>query len=232
MKLRTLVLGSAASLSLALACAAPVLAQSDMNPPQVSTPAEQQQTQQLNAQATSGTTASPTQLNGGDASPGSPSQATSDAQQQQYQQQQQQYQDQNAQYRDEHARYERDIHRYDTAQYYFTDYPRRVYAYRYDNDPQLVRLSLIAEPSQQLAQAPVEGPDGQWVGKVRNVELAPDGRPGRIEVALNRRVSVWVSPGNLRFDPADRIVFTNLTRADLWQLPGATYESDTAYHPF
>jgi len=83
-----------------------------------------------------------------------------------------------------------------------------------------------------LAQAPVEGPDGQWVGKVRNVEIAPDGRPARVEVALNRRVSVWVQPGNLRFDPQDHIVFTSLTRADLWQLPGATYESNTAYHPY
>jgi hypothetical protein len=232
MKLRTLVLGSAASLSLALACAAPSFAQSDMNPPQVSTPAEQQQTQQLNAQGTDGTTASPAQLNGGDASPNSPSQATSDAQQQQYQQQQQQYQSQQAQYQDQRARYDRDIHRYDTAQYYFTDYPHRVYAYRYDDDANLRRLYLIADPTHQLAQAPVEGPDGQWVGKVRNVETGVDGRPSRVEIALNRRVSVWVQPGNLRFDAEDHIVFTSLTRADLWQLPGATYSSDTAYHPY
>jgi hypothetical protein len=233
MKLRTLVLGSAASLSLAgaLAFATPGFAQSDMNPPQVSSPAEQQQTEQLNAQAADGTTASPAQLNG-DAAAGNAPQAQQSAQQQQYQQQQQQYQSQQAQYQDQSARYDRNIRRYDSAQYYFTDYPRHAYAYRYGDDAQLVRLYLIAEPSQQLAQAPVEGPDGQWVGKVRNVEIATDGRPARVEVALNRRVSVWVNPGNLRFDPADHIVFTDLTRADLWQLPGATYESTTAYRPY
>jgi hypothetical protein len=234
MKMRTLVLGSAAGLSLAgaLALATPGFAQSDMNPPQVSTPAERQQTQQLNGQAADGTTASPAQLNG-DANAGpSQSQSQYDAQQQQYQQQQQQYQDQKARYQDQRARYDQDIRRYDTAQYYFTDYPRRVYAYRYDNDSDLRQLYLIADPTHQLAQAPVEGPDGQWVGKVRNVEAGVDGRPRRVEVALNRRVSVWVSPGSLRFDPENHIVFTNLTRADLWQLPGATYESETAYHPY
>jgi len=217
MKLRTLVLGSAASLSLAFALATPGFAQSDANPPQVSSPAEQQQTQQLNAQATDGTTTS---------------QAPSADQQQQYQQQQQQYQDQQAQYQDQRSRYDRDIHRYDSAQYYFTDYPRRAYAYRYGDDAQLVRLYLIADPTHQLSQAPVEGPDGQWVGKVRNVETGFDGRPRRVEIALNRRVSVWVQPGSLRFDAADHIVFTELTREQLWQLPGATYGSDTAYHPY
>ncbi|MEI9932608.1 MAG: hypothetical protein WDM89_19260 [Rhizomicrobium sp.] len=58
--MKTFVLGSAASLLLAGAA----FAQSDMNPPQVSTPAEKQQTQQLNGQAADGTTATPAQLNG------------------------------------------------------------------------------------------------------------------------------------------------------------------------
>jgi hypothetical protein len=233
MKMRTLVLGSAASLSLAgaLAFATPGFAQSDMNPPQFSSPAEQQRTQQLNVQANDGTTASPAQLNG-DAAAGDTPQAQNNSQQQQYQQQQQQYQDQQAQYQDQRARYDRNIRRYDSAQYYFTDYPHRVYAYRYGDDSNLRRLYLIADPTHQLAQAPVEGPNGEWVGKVRNVETGVDGRPLRVEIALNRRVSVWVQPGNLRFDAEDHIVFTSLTRAELWQFPGATYDSETAYHPY
>jgi hypothetical protein len=71
----------------------------------------------------------------------------------------------------------------------------------------------------------VEGPDGRWVGRVRNVDIAPNGRPGRVEIALNRRVSVWVPAGDLRLDPDAHVVFTDLSRADLWQMPGATVES-------
>jgi hypothetical protein len=84
---------------------------------------------------------------------------------------------------------------------------------------------LIAEPTQQRFQAPIEGPNGVWVGRVRNIETAYDGRPGRVEVALNHRVSVWVAPDDLRYDPVNHIVYTDLTRDQLWQLPGATVES-------
>jgi hypothetical protein len=89
-----------------------------------------------------------------------------------------------------------------------------------------MRLDMIAEPSQQLADVPIEGPNGVWVGRIRNVETGPDGRPARIEVALNHRVSVWVSPRSIRFDPRARVGFTNMTREDLWQMPGATVESN------
>ena len=53
----------------------------------------------------------------------------------------------------------------------------------------------------------------------------PDGRPARIEIALNRRVSVWVRPGDLRFDPEYRMLYTDLSREDLWNMPGATIAS-------
>jgi type II secretory pathway pseudopilin PulG len=208
--------------------------------PQYSTPGEMQQTDQLNQQARSGTTQSPAALNGEDqaqysnpaqgsgndggyqAAP-SPQQAQYDQQQQQYQQQMQQYGDQQQNYRSEHQRYAQDIRDYDVAQYAWS-YPQ-AYEYRYGEDSGLKPLYLIAEPSQQLWQAPVEGPGGRWVGRVRNVEIAPDGRPNRVEIALNRRVSVWVRPGDLRFDPSDHILYTDLTRDALWEMPGATIES-------
>lgn len=155
------------------------------------------------------------------------------AQQQQYNQQMQNYQEQQQDYQNQRQRYERqkdrydhNIRWYDQAQWAY-DYPRPM-AYEYDR-PELVRLYLIAEPSQQLANVPIEGPNGVWVGRIRNVETAPDGTPARVEVALNHRVSVWVDPHRLRFDPNERIAYTNLTREDLWQMPGATVESSPMY---
>lgn len=116
-----------------------------------------------------------------------------------------------------------DVMQYDVQRYEWTDYPQ-VYVYHYDA-PDLRQLYLIADPTHQIAQRPIEGPSGRFIGKVRNVETGPDGSPHRIEVALNRVVSVWVSPGHFRFDPQNRILFTDLTREDLWRMPGATVES-------
>jgi hypothetical protein len=220
MKTRNLIMSGVAALALAGSFAAPGFAQYSDNPPQVSTPAERAQTQQLNQQAQGGTTASPEALNGQGGDVNAPS-AENQARQAQYQEQQEQYQADRARYEAQRRHYERNIHRYDEARYHFTDYPH-AYPYRYE-DPHLTRLTLLPEASQQLANAPVEGPDGQWLGRVRSVEIGLDSRPRRIEVALNHRVSVWVNPGNFRFDAANKILYTNLTRADLWNMPGAAY---------
>ncbi len=154
-------------------------------------------------------------------------QSASDAQ---YQDQLRQYQAQMERYRDEHENYRaargaylQNLRDYDLAQYAW-DYPAPV-AYHYGPGYGLQPLYLLAEPSEQLARAPVEGPGGTWVGRVRNVEIAPDGRPWRVEVALNRRVSVWVNPGDFRFDPEERVLYTDLSRDRLWEMPGATVES-------
>jgi hypothetical protein len=227
MKIRNLVLSGVAALAVAGASTAFAQQAHDTGTPndtgpQYSTPAEHAQTEQLNSQAQSGTTVSPQALNG-DAAGASQEQGRRDQAQAQYQAQQAQYQDDKARYDAQRRNYERNIHRYDEARYYFTDYPA-ARPYRFE-DEHLHRLYLIADPTHQLANAPVEGPDGQFIGRVRNVETAPDGRPAKVEVALNRRVSVYVNPDDLRFDAADHVVFTKLTRADLWDMPGATYES-------
>ncbi|HEX4158201.1 MAG TPA: hypothetical protein VHY79_06975 [Rhizomicrobium sp.] len=159
---------------------------------------------------------------GDEAGPPSGPQAQYEDQQQQYQQQLQRYGNQQQRYQYDRQRYVQDARAYDLAQYAWS-YPAPV-EYRYDEGG-LQPLYLIAEPSQQLWQVPVSGPGGRWVGRVRNVETAPDGRPLRIEIALNRRVSVWVRPGDLRFDPDDRVLYTDLTRDQLWDMPGATIES-------
>ncbi|HEY1629916.1 MAG TPA: hypothetical protein VGF56_01290 [Rhizomicrobium sp.] len=232
--MRTLVLGSAASLVVAFA--SPSFAQYAGNPPQVSTPAERQQTQQLNGQAADGTTATPSQLNGQGSMDAAPRNgAAADAQYQQdqaqYQQQQQQYQHDKSRYDREHARYNAQVRQYDVREYAW-DYPHRHYAYRYgDSDRQIVRLYLLGDPQTQLHNVSIEGPNGEWVGRVRNIQTGEDQRPFRIEVSLNRRVSVWVPAGDFRFDATDGVLFTDLTRDQLWDMPGATVESNAYYAP-
>ena len=231
MKTRSLILAGAGLSLAAVLAVTPSFAQSYGHTPQVSTPAEAAETQQLNAQAIPGTTQSPATLNGEDVSmqtaqtgqPQYDQQPQYEAQQQQYQAQQQRYQQQQDQYRANRRQYIRDVRQYDLARYEWTDYPR-VYVYRYEG-PRLHRLYLIADPTHQLAQKPIEGPSGRFIGKVRNVETAPDGRPARVEVALNRVVSVWVRPDHFRYDAQDGVLFTDLTRDDLWNMPGATIES-------
>jgi hypothetical protein len=141
-----------------------------------------------------------------------------DQQMQQYQDEQQQYQGQRDQYQQQRDRYDRNMLWYDQAQWNFV-YPR---AYNYDyNAPTLIRLNVVEDPSTTLHGVPIEGPDGVWVGRIRSVEVGPYGGVMRVEVALNRRVSVWVDARNVRFSPDERVAFTNLTRANMWQLPGA-----------
>jgi hypothetical protein len=220
-----------------LAIPAPAVAQSDLNPPQYSSPAERAETQQLNEQNANGTNATPAQLNGEASTPlpgsygseqppyGSeqPDQQSQYQQQmQQYQDQQQQYQDQRNQYENQKAEYRHELRWYDQARWNY-DYPH-AYAYEFDG-PRLRYFSMIRESS-RLADVPVEGPDGAWVGRIRNVETAPDGRPIRVEISLNHRVSVWVDPRDLRFDPDEDIAYTDLTRHALWDMPGATVASE------
>ncbi|MGH6876874.1 MAG: hypothetical protein ACREHV_05770, partial [Rhizomicrobium sp.] len=90
------------------------------------------------------------------------------AQEQQYQDQMQNYQGQQQRYRYERQRYNSNVRAYDLAQYAWS-YPQP-YAYHYGDEYGLQPLYLMAEPSQQLGQAPVEGPGGRWVGRVRNVQ--------------------------------------------------------------
>jgi len=183
-------------------------------PPQ-STPSEMQQTDQLNQQQMNGATSN----NAAQAQ----YQGQYQSEQQQYNNQMQNYQAQQQRYQYDRARYNARLAAYDLAQYEW-EYPAPV-VYHYGEGYGLRPLYLVAEPSTQLWRAPVAGPGGRWVGRVRNVEIAPDGRPSRVEVALNRRVSVWVRPGDLRYDPSQHVLYTDLTREDLWNMPGATLVS-------
>lgn len=258
MPVKSIFLGGAALLA-TMCIATPGSAQYAGNPPQVSTPAERQETQSLNERYAQGTSQSPDALNGEDQDQSGPppdddrysdqpppddrsdngpppsssraqyddQRAQYDQQRAQYEQNQQRYQDQQDRYRAQRHRYIHDLRRYDLARYEWTDWPR-VYVYEYSSH-RVRPLYLIADPTHQLFNAPVEGPSGRFVGKIRSVETGPDGRPARVEVALNRMVSVWVRPGDLRYDPNNHVAFTDLDRDDLWNMPGATVESGDMY---
>ena len=220
MRTRTAILSSVAAAAIGSLVASAALAQSSYdsrygNGPQQSTPAEMQQTDQLNQQSANGAAS--------DNATQAQNQTQYQNQQQQYNDQVQHYQAQQQRYSYDRARYNERLAAYDLAQYEWS-YPAP-FVYHYGSGYGLQPLYLVAEPSQQLWRAPVEGPNGRWVGRVRNVEIGPDGRPSRVEIALNRRVSVWVHPGDLRFDPYERILYTELTREDLWNMPGATIVS-------
>lgn len=224
MSIRTACLTGAAVIALSTACFAQDYGDSRYgNGPPQSTPGEMQQTQQLNQQSLGGTTQRDENAPVGDEAGPPPQQSQYQDQDQQYQARMHQYRNQQAQYRYQRDRYAQDVREYDLAQYAWS-YPAP-FVYRYGPEYGLQPLYLMAEPSQQLWQVPVEGPGGRWVGRVRNVEIAPDGRPQRVEIALNRRVSVWVNPGDLRFDPSEGILYTDLDRGRLWTMPGATVES-------
>lgn len=216
MAIRGAILSGVAAATIATAAfAQPVYDNRYGNGPSESTPGEMQQTDQLNQQQMNGTVSnSATQAQ---------YQSQYQDQQQQYNAQMQRYQDQQQRYRYDRARYNARLAAYNLAQYEWS-YPAP-FAYHYGEGYGLRPLYLVAEPSTQLWRAPVEGPGGRWVGRVRNVDIAPDGRPLRVEVALNRRVSVWVRPGDLRYDPYEHILYTDLTREDLWDMPGATLVS-------
>jgi hypothetical protein len=170
------------------------------------TPQERAQTQTLNAQQDQ-----PAADQSDAAS--TPADAQYQAQQDQYQRDQQKYQGQLDQYHYDKARYDAWRHRYDEVRW---GEPAPFHV-RY-TDENLRPLYLIAEPSQQLAYSLVVGPEGNYVGKVRNVETASDGRPQRVQILLDETHAAWVRPGALRFDAEDHIVVTNLTRHDLWRM--------------
>lgn len=193
------------------------------NPPQYSSPDERAQTRQLNMESLNGTTQTPAVLNGEERpTPGSMRAVTNgtiadqqyDQRLQDYQDEQEQYQNERAQYEDRLRGYSHRLRWYDQARWDYDDYPNG-YAYDYD------AAEPIYSVRRDLTDVPVEGPDGEWVGEIRDMRFAPDGRPVRVEISLNRRVAVWVDAGDFRFDPRENVAYTDVSRDALWDMPDA-----------
>jgi hypothetical protein len=207
MKSRYFLAASGLALS-AFLIAAPALAQSDHvdangMPTDHSTPAEQAQTADLNAQVT--------ESNGAISAQDNNNQTKYQIQQQQYQEQLQQhqaaqenYQDQKAAYQNQTAQYEalRDHYRAERAAYHRYEWPNRFAEWRLKNDGSLLnaRVQLI---------------NGNRVGNVVAVARAPDGVIEGLEVELDGGKIVWIDSTDARFDRVNGEIITDLYASDL-----------------
>ena len=80
--------------------------------------------------------------------------------------------------------------------------------------------SLAATPS--LANATVQGSNGNAIGRVKDVIDGTDGKPSLVDVALNDNSKVVaISAGELSFDSAHNVLIASLTDEQIKALPPA-----------
>ena len=90
--------------------------------------------------------------------------------------------------------------------------------YRFGVGPDLRRLDRLATPITVPAGVPVEAPLGVWAGRVRSVDVV-QGRAKSVTIALDQCVTARVSASAVRYDPAHRMAFVDVTRSQLWDMP-------------
>jgi hypothetical protein len=188
----------------------------DHPPTDESTPAEHATTEQLNAQAAEGATAPPAVLNG--EAPGGLQRADAETDQNtgRYEQQLDNYHRQLDRYHAQQLDYRAAMARYDRSKWEWDNYPTDVDYYYGDR---LQDVAFMADAPSRLYLAPVDGPHG-WVGKVVAVKSGYGRTPEQVEIAFDRGFATWVSGTHLRFDPRTGVVMTDLTRDELWNMPG------------
>ena len=196
MTLRRLALGSTAALLIGTVSATADPAAGNpytQNP----TPQERAQTQQLNTRASDEAQQSTTAV-----------QTQNDANQVQYQQQQDQYQDDQARYQAQKDRYldERAEYNFDRS---------HPYAWWHERYGRATLNRFYDIPRTELIDMRVIRDDGFVLGRIRDVDRAPDGRVTAVRIGFRNAGSVWVKARNLRYDPDDRIVFTDLSYPEI-----------------
>jgi hypothetical protein len=193
--------------------AGPALAQgrahADANgmPTDRSTPAEHAQTESLNRQIQNNNAAADAEY----ARQKAANNAEAEANQAQYQQQQRQYQDQLRRNQAAQRNYQ------DRTRAYYdlrTRYARERAAYHRGVWPDRFRSRRLRSDA-NLAGSRVEILSGARVGTVDSVARSPSGRIEALYVVLDGGKQVWIDEADVRFDRADRVVMTNLDRADL-----------------
>jgi hypothetical protein len=202
MTLKALALSSASILVLTIGTA---FAAGDDPYTHNSTPAEQQQTQQLNTQAQDQAVTQDAQ---GDADAANQAQT------------QQQYQDSQAQYQQSQTQYQADLQYYrdQRAEYnYDRRHPETWWHSRYE------RASLqhfYDIPRAELVDLRVIRDNGYRIGLIRDIDRADDGRVVRVKIALRNGDSAWVPARDLRYDPENHLVFTDLSVKDIYAMGG------------
>lgn len=169
-----------------------------------STPEEHAQTAGLNDQVAGANAAADQQAANSD--------AQYQASQQQYQNQlqqnqaaQQDYQNKSADYQAQAAHYENLRARYAAER---AAYHRAIWPDRYMH-------WTIEEVSPDLIGQRVQILNGTRVGTVTDIAQAPSGRLEALYVKLDSGKEVWIDQADIRYDRGDRIVMTDLARADL-----------------
>jgi len=164
------------------------------------TPQERAQTQQLNDSAANDATTSTAAVQDQNA-----------ANQAQYQAQQDQYQNDRAHYAAQRARYldERAAFNFDRT------HPGAWWHERYG------RATLdhfYAIPRDELAGLRMVREDGYMVGRITEVMRRDDGKVLRVHVELRDGERAWIDARDVRYDPDDRIVFTDLSAGAIYDL--------------
>ena len=226
MRSRNLVLGSAAGFAMAAAfLVTPSFAQTS---PRDSTPAEQAETDRLNALQASepAIIVSPArEQNAADIAAYNAVVAEANARAQaQYDAQLKDYQDKNSAYQAEKRGYQQQLDSYrdrtvtydDHAAVYESD-SRAVLAFPADR-PALVALDDIVDPDRELGGTPVEDRTGYRVGHFRHLTFQDAGRQ-RAVIALRNKKNIVVDDVHLRFDPEHETVVADLTFDELNSMP-------------
>jgi hypothetical protein len=164
------------------------------------TPQERAQTQQLNSRASDDAVQSTSAVQ----DQNDANQAQYDAQQQQYQNDQDRYEAQKDRYLDQRAEYE-----------YDRSHP---YAWWHDRYTAATLNHFYDIPRTELIDLRVMREDGYTVGRIREIDRHGDGRVSAVRVVFRDGESAWVKARDLRYDPDDRIVFTNLSVIELHDL--------------
>jgi sporulation protein YlmC with PRC-barrel domain len=211
MKFNTLKFGAAAVSGLALSAfliggAAMAQDRVDANgmPTTHSTPEEHAQTAGLNDQVANSNAAADQQA------------ASSDAQyqasQQQYQQQLQQNQAAQQDYQNKSAAYAAQASHYENLR---ARYAAERAAYHRGIWPDRYAHWTVDEASADLIGQRVQIINGVRVGTVTDIAVAPNGHVEALYVKLDSGKEVWIDQADVRYDRGDRIVMTDLARADL-----------------
>jgi hypothetical protein len=195
----------------ALLAAAPAFAQDHVDasgmPTNHSTPAEQAQTSDLNAQVGANNAAADAKAGAND--------AQYQAQQQVYQGQLQQNQNAQADYQSKAARYEDQTARYDALRMRYaaerSAYHRGVWPDRYNR-------WVIEERDAKLMGERVQLITGNRVGTVVDTAHAANGHVTALLVKLDSDKMVWIDSSDVRYNRADGIVMTNLDSHDLYNM--------------
>lgn len=198
MKLKTLALCGASIAFMSIGATA-VIADPAAGDPytQNPTPQERAQTQQLNNGAANDAVTSTSAV-----------QAQDDANQAQYQQQQEQYQNDKDRYDAQQQRYQDRRAEYD----YDRTHPFSWWHERYD---EATLNHFYDVPRAELVDLRVMREDGFTVGRIREIDRHGDGRVEAVRVIFRDGESAWIKTRDLRYDPEDRIVFTDLSVAEL-----------------